>query len=63
MKTSEIEYLIELKKFIITIDDYIKIINTSPQIRDLSYNRNEDKFCIETDDHYKVKFNIKSRKD
>ena len=44
MKSKEIEELLELKQFLITIDEYVNILYTSPQISDLSYNKEEDNF-------------------
>lgn len=60
MYSYEIEELIELKNHLIEIQDYIKIIKTSPQIDHILYNK--DHFEMYTDDYYKFKFKIKEMK-
>ena len=58
MKSQEIEELLELKNYLISIQDYVDILRTSPQIRDLAYDKEADNFYIETDDSYKLKFKL-----
>lgn len=58
MKSQEIEELLELKNYLISIQDYVDILRTSPQIRDLAYDKEEDNFYIETDDRYRLKFKL-----
>ena len=57
MYSWEIEQLIELKNHLIEIQDYIKIIKTSPQVDHILYN--QDHFEMFTNDYYKFKFKIK----
>ena len=60
MYSWEIEQLIELKNYVITIQDYCEIIRTSPQIDHILYNQDHFEMC--TDDYYKFKFKIKEIK-
>lgn len=57
MYSWEIQELVELKNYIITIQDYINIIQTSPQVDHILYN--QDHFEMFTEDNYKFKFKIK----
>ena len=57
MYSYEIEELIELKNHLIEIQDYIKIIKTSPQIDHIQYKKGH--FEIKTNDYYTFKFKIK----
>lgn len=60
MYSWEIQELVELKNYIITIQDYINIIQTSPQIDHILYKDNN--FEMYTNDYYKFKFKIKEIK-
>ena len=62
MKSQEIEKLLELRNFLITVEEYSKILYTSPQINCLSFDKKEEDFYIETDDKYKFKFKINAKK-
>ena len=57
MYSYEIQELLELRKNLISIQDYIKIIQTSPQIDHILYKDNN--FEMYTNDYYKFKFKIK----
>lgn len=57
MYSHEIEQLIEFKKFIIDLKDYIEIVSTSPQIDHILY-KNQNFHMFTTDD-YHFKFKIK----
>lgn len=57
MYSYEIEELINLKQQVITIQEYINIIQTSPQVDHILYN--QDHFEMFTEDNYKFKFKIK----
>ena len=61
MYSWEIQQLLELKNYLIDVEDYIKICNTSPQIREIHYNAFEDNFNIKTEDRYDFKFNVKKK--
>ena len=60
MYSYEIEELINLKQQVITIQEYINIIQTSPQVDHILYN--QDHFEMFTEDNYKFKFKIKEIK-
>lgn len=60
MYSYEIEQLMQLKKFLIDIKDYIEIVKTSPQIDHIIYKNNN--FEMYTNDYYKFKFKIKEIK-
>ena len=57
MYSEEIKYLLQLRNELITINEYIKIVSTSPQINHIKYEDNY--FKINTDDNYNFKFKIK----
>ena len=57
MYSEEIKYLLQLRNELITINEYIKIVSTSPQINHIKYEDNY--FKISTDDNYNFKFKIK----
>ena len=61
MYSWEIQQLLELKNYLIDVEDYIKICNTSPQIKEINYNAFEDNFHIATEDRYDFKFNVKKK--
>lgn len=58
MYSWEIEQLIKLKNYIISAQDYSKIITTSPQIHSIEYKPFEDSFYIWTDDRYILRFKV-----
>lgn len=57
MYSKEIQELINLRQQVITLQDYINIIQTSPQVDHILYN--QDHFEMFTDDGYAFKFKIK----
>lgn len=57
MYSEEIKYLLQLRNELITINEYIKIVSTSPQINHIKYEDNY--FKINTDDNYNFNFKIK----
>lgn len=59
MYSWEIKQLLELKKYLITSNEYIRICNTSPQIDYIKYNPYEDNFYIHTKDNYSFTFKLK----
>ena len=61
MYSWEIQKLIELKNYLIEVEDYLKICSTSPQIREIKYNPYDDNFYIETDDNLKIYFKVKKK--
>lgn len=57
MYSHEIEALVELRNHLLSIQDYVEIIQTSPQVDHVLYN--QDHFEMFTDDGYAFKFKIK----
>ena len=53
----EIEELLELRDYLLTIKEYVNIIQTSPQIDHVQYKK--DHFELFTNDGYKFNFKIK----
>ena len=63
MYTWEIQQLMELKNYLISVQEYLNICSTSPQIREVKYNPYQDNFMIETDESYKVYFKVKKEEE
>ena len=61
MYTWEIQKLMEIRNYLISVEEYFKICETSPQIREVSYSPYNDNFRIKTDDYYDVEFKVKKR--
>lgn len=59
MYSWEIQQLMELKNYLISVREYLNICDTSPQIREVKYDPYQDNFMIDTDDNYKVYFKVK----
>ena len=59
MYSWEIQQLMELRNYLVSVKEYLHICETSPQIRQVSYNPYENDFYIETEDRYKFKFKVK----
>lgn len=64
MYSWEIEQLLKLRNYLISNEEYLKMLGTSPQIREVEYKPYEDTFYMWTDDHYNTKFKVyKKEKD
>ena len=61
MYSWEIYEVIKNNNYNISVEDYIKILNTSPQIREVKYNPYENNFKIYTEDNLNIKFNVKKK--
>lgn len=61
MYSSEIETLLKIRNYCIGVDEYYRIISTSPQIIDIKYKPDTDNFEMYTDDNYKFKTKVKAR--
>ena len=67
MYTWEIEKLLKIKNYILYCDEYVHMIDTSPQIKEVKYNAYDDTFDTWTreDDstinHFK--YRVKKRED
>lgn len=59
MYSWEIQQLMELKNYLITIKDYIEISRTSPQIWLSNYDYFTDKYYFKTNDNYEWSFKVK----
>lgn len=59
MYTWEIQQLMELKSYLISVKEYLNICSTSPQIREVRYDPYQDNFMIQTEENYKVYFKVK----
>ena len=59
MYSKEIEELLKYKNFIINSKEYMKIVETSPQIDHIKYNAFEDTIDIYTTDNYSFKVKVK----
>ena len=62
MYSHEIKELLEIKKNLLEVEEYLYILKTSPQINHIKYESHNDTFSIKTDDRYDFKFKVKSRK-
>lgn len=47
-----------LRDYIISNEEYFKILETSPQIKGVEYKPYEDNFYLWTDDRYTFKFKV-----
>lgn len=59
MTNDEIEEFVEEKNYNLTLQDYIKIVSTSPQINHIFYEK--PYFNIFTDDNREFKVKVKTR--
>ena len=60
MYSHEIEQLLKFKKYILTSEEYIRLCDTSKQIKSITYKPFEDKFYIATDDNYNFNFKVEN---
>ncbi len=58
MYSWEILQLLELKQYLLSVEEYFKICDTSPQITRVQY-LGENDFKITTSDNYEFKFKVK----
>lgn len=58
MYSYEIEQFINSKTGILRSVDYLQVLHTSPQIRNVEYNSQDDTFRIYTDDQYNFNFKV-----
>lgn len=63
MYSHEIQQLLELKNYVLSVEEYLNILNTSPQINHIKCDFQNDNIFMETDDNYKMKFKLKERFD
>ena len=58
MYSHEIEQLLKLRNYVISVEEYLKI-TSSKQVKWVKYNPFEDRFYIYTEDNYDFNFKIK----
>lgn len=58
MYSWEIQELMQLREYILEAQEYLRILNTSPQIYNVSYDAYNDLFHIGTDDNYDWNFRV-----
>ena len=59
MYSFEIQKLMELRNYLLSVKEYFYVCDTSPQIVRVSYNPFDNNFNIYTNDNYNFKFKIK----
>ena len=59
MYSQEIEELLKLRNYLISVKEYLRILETSPQINHIKYNPFDDCFDIWTDDRYYFKTKVR----
>ena len=58
MYSWEIQQLMEMRNYLISVEEYLSICETSPQIIEVKYDPYQDNFMINTNDNYKVYFKV-----
>lgn len=61
MYSHEIQKLLELKQYLISVRDYYNICDTSPQINRIKYESSSNDYEIWTNDNYYWKFKLKKK--
>jgi len=61
MYSWEIQQLLELRNYLLYVDEYFKICSESPQINWIKYDNYSQNFTITTDDRYKFEFKVRKR--
>ena len=62
MYSNEILELLRLRNYLISVEEYIKLISSS-QVKYVKYNPFEDKFYVSTNDNYNFEFRVNIDKD
>lgn len=62
MYSHEIQQLLELKNYLINHIEYLNILNTSPQINHVEYNKQQDEYEMWTTDNYYFKYKVYLKK-
>ncbi len=63
MYSWEIQQLMELRNYLLSVEEYTNICSNSPQINRVSYNAFENNFMISTDDNYSWQFKLKKKEE
>lgn len=59
MYSHEIEQLLKFRNYVLSVEEYIHIHKTSPQISMIQYHAYDDTFEDWTDDRYNFKYKVK----
>ncbi len=59
MYSWEIQQLMELRNYLLEIQDYINVTSTSPQIYLMCYDHYNDKYYWKTNDNYEWNFKVR----
>ena len=59
MYSWEIDQLLKIKHYIISVSEYCEIVSSSPQINDVKYENGM--FKLTTDDKYEFKVKVKTK--
>ena len=59
MYSWEIDQLLKIKHYIISVSEYCEIVSSSPQINDVKYENGM--FKLNTTDNYEFKVKVKTR--
>ena len=63
MYSYEIENLLKLRNYLISNKEYFNICKTSPQIKRIVYNPDDNDFRIQTKDNYDLHFKVYLKKE
>lgn len=63
MYSWEIQQLMEMRNYLISVEEYLSICGTSPQIIEVKYDAYQDNFMIKTNDDYNVYFKVKKKEE
>lgn len=61
MYSHEIENLLKIRNYLLSSEEYIKMCNSSNQIKSITYKPFEDTFYVATKDNYNFKFKVKKK--
>ena len=61
MYSYEIEQLLKMRNYLLSVKEYFYICDNSPQIVRVTYNPFDDIFIIYTNDNYEFKFKVRSK--
>lgn len=61
MYSHEIENLLKIRNYLLKSEEYIRMCESSKQIKSITYKPFEDTFYIATTDNYNFKFKVKKK--
>ena len=62
MYSYEIQQLMELKNYLLRVEEYLYVLETSPQIERCTYNAYNDNYYMKTTDDYQWNFRVRKGK-